>query len=338
MSETNELIRQSQHASGAYAPEIVAPLFILAPPRSFTSIICAMLGQHPQMYGLPELELFGAETMAEWWDLCARATFPRAHGALRTVAQLYFGEQTETTVKLAEGWLRRRSHFTTGFLLEVLAKKVHPRILVEKSTSNVYSLQFLRRAHRMFPHARYIHLVRHPRGYGESVMKFLREREKLGPLQASHWIIRLASFPDVSRIAGRERQRHARLDPQHGWYALHMNICEFLKSVPDSQKLRIRGEEVLRDPNRGLQETAAWMGLRTDDEAIEEMKHPEQSPYACLGPRGARYGNDQFFLERPMLRASRAEVHSLEGPLSWREDGEGFVSEVKELAEQFGYE
>ena len=30
------------------------PLFILAPPRSFTSVVCAMIGNHPQMLGLPE--------------------------------------------------------------------------------------------------------------------------------------------------------------------------------------------------------------------------------------------------------------------------------------------
>ena len=60
-----------------------------------------MLGQHPQMYGLPDLELFAAETVGEWWELCAEATFPRAHGALRAVAELFSGEQTEETIKFA---------------------------------------------------------------------------------------------------------------------------------------------------------------------------------------------------------------------------------------------
>ena len=39
------------------------PVFILAPPRSYTTLICAMLGQHPELYGLPELHLFIAERM-----------------------------------------------------------------------------------------------------------------------------------------------------------------------------------------------------------------------------------------------------------------------------------
>ena len=55
------------------------------------------------------------------------------HGALRAVAELFYGKQTEHTITLAGGWLRRRSHYTTGFLLESLAERVHPRFVVEKS-------------------------------------------------------------------------------------------------------------------------------------------------------------------------------------------------------------
>jgi hypothetical protein len=116
-----------------------------------------------------------------------------------------------------------------------------------------------------------------------------------------------------------------------------MNICKFLESVPVEQKLRVRGEDILKDPDNELREIAAWLGLRTDPVAIEEMKHPERSPYACFGPPGARYGNDRFFLENPILRPARVEPLSLDGPLSWRADRQGFAPEVKRLAEEFGY-
>src|SRR3974377_1251000 len=65
------------------------PILILGPPRSFTSIVCAMLGQHPQTYGLPELQLLRAETISEWWELCSQATFPMTDGLLRAIAQVY---------------------------------------------------------------------------------------------------------------------------------------------------------------------------------------------------------------------------------------------------------
>jgi len=313
------------------APVPPDPVFVLAPPRSFSSIVATMLGQHPQMYGMPELELFAAETMGEWWELCTGATFPRAHGALRAVAELFFGGQTEETAKLARGWLRRRVHFSTGLFLEMLAAAVVPRIVVDKSTSNVYQPKSLRRAFQMFPGARFIHLVRHPRGHGESVLKFLREREEKGRVPATHWMRRLAS-PDGSGAASGE------LDPQRGWLALHTNICKFLESVPPGQQMRVRGEDILKEPDKDLREIAAWLGLRTDGEAIDKMKHPERSPYACFGPPGARFGNDRFFLENPALRPSRAEQQSLDGPLGWRTDGHGFSPDVERLAREFGYE
>jgi hypothetical protein len=67
------------------------------------------------------------------------------------------------------------------------------------------------------------------------------------------------------------------------------------------------------------------------------MKHPERSPYAHYGPPGARYGNDRSFLRSPELRPTRAERWELDGPLSWRADGQGFAPQVLELARLFGY-
>jgi hypothetical protein len=320
------------------APTTDTPLLVLAAPRSFSSVVSSMIGQHPQMYGLPELELFSANTIAEWWRLCSVATFPRAHGTLRAISQLYFGEQTEATVRRARGWLTRRSHCTTGFLIEMFARKVSPRILVEKSTTTVYQIETMHQAYRMFPEARFLHLVRHPRAQGESVLRFLEQREKEGAVSGKHWMRRLASKPVLdSEFAHGMRRPPVPVDPQRAWFTLNNNVSEFLKSVPEERKLLVRGEDLLANPNRGLAEIANWMGLRTDSEAIDAMKHPERSPYACFGPPGARFGNDRLFLEKPALRPERGQSQSLEGPLEWRSDNHGFLPETKELAEQFGY-
>jgi hypothetical protein len=309
-------------------------LVILGPPRSFTTVVSAMLGQHPQMYGLPEVHLFGAETMAEWWRQCAEATFNMDHGLMRVVAQLFFGDQTEENVQRAAGWLQRRAHFTTGLVIEGLGECVRPRFLVDKSPSIVYRIETMQRVYAMFPQARFLHLVRHPRGHGESVMKYLRERRKLGPLPQNHWLLHLAAYPNGDENAGASSD----IDPQRAWLALHRNICEFLEGVPASQALRVRSEDLVGSPERGLREVLTWLGLRTDDEAIEEMKHPERSPYACYGPRSAHFGNDRAFLQNPVLRPARAEKHTLEGLLSWCDDGREFSAEVRELAQKFGYE
>src|ERR1700693_5783209 len=70
------------------------PLLILAPPCTFSWIVCAMIGQHPQMYGLPELHLFSADTIGEWLEQCSRESYEMDHGLVRTVAELFFGAQT----------------------------------------------------------------------------------------------------------------------------------------------------------------------------------------------------------------------------------------------------
>lgn len=312
----------------------IDPLFILAPPRSSTSIICAMLGQHSQTYGLPELNLFSAETLGEWMNLASQATHKMDHGLLRVTSQLFFGGQSEKSVKRAAGWLRRRSHLTTGALLEIIAQSVYPRIPVEKSPSVVYRADFLQRSFRMFPNAKFMHLVRHPRAQGESVMKYLRTL----PLSASVWVRYLAGYPSLSSRDAEAMDPLPDLDPQRAWYALNMNICEFLKAVPKQQKLRVRGEDLLADTDRILCQIATWIGVKADPGSIAEMKHPERSPYSCVGPPGARFGNDLNFLKDPFLRAGAIKSEGLDGPLSWRADGSGFLPEVRDLAHEFGYD
>jgi hypothetical protein len=324
--------RLSEHESTQRAE--ATPLFILAPPRSFTSVACAMLGEHPQMYGVCELHLMRARSVARWWRMCEGASFGMADGLLRVVAELIFGGQTEQNVNGARGWIVRRSHWTTGFLLENLAMAVYPRILVDKSPSIVYELEFMQRALGMFPTARFLHLTRSPIGQGESLMNLIREAEKHGP--APYWMLHLASYPYWPNSTGPESVLD--IDPQRAWYELNTNICEFLKNVPEAQQKRVKGEDLLSDPDRILAEIVGWLGLRTDAEAIERMKHPERSPFAGFGPSNAYMGNDRSFLAHPHLRQERAVERSLDGPLSWSADQRELQPRVKALARVFGYQ
>jgi len=313
------------------------PLFILAAPRSTSSVSCAMLGQHPQMYGLPETHLFRFDTMAPWFEHDRQHSF-QIHGLLRVVAEVYYGGQTARTVAAARGWLRRRANVTSGALLEEIATTLAPRILVDKSPSTVYAPDRLGRTRTFFPAARYIHLVRHPRPYCTSVLTYLDTLSRPdhrtpgaadGAGEAPEWIDHLASFP-YGDLPPR--------DPQGGWYALNTLIVDFLAAVPDARWTTVRAEDLVGDPAAVSARLAGWLGLRTDEAAVSRMLHPELSPYARFGPPGAREGNDIFFLERPALRSPRPQTHVLEGPLPWRADGAGFLPEVCDLARRFGYE
>ena len=312
----------------------MGPVLILAPPCTFSWALCAMFGEHPELYSPPELHLFIAATAGEWLELCADSGFEMDHGLVRTVAELYYGGQTDTSVSRARGWLRRRAHFTTGLLLEVLMEKVSPLVIVEKSPSIVHRIDTMQRAWQMFPTARFVHLVSHPRLYGRTVVQGLRSAERAQPVPSSHWLVQLAS----PRAAGaRGEWSNVSVDPQFSWLAANRTIADFLESVPSERQTLVRGEGLLGTDDHGLAAITAWLGVRGDDAALAAMRHPERSPYAKRGPPSAEFGSDAFLVEGPLVGPDWATPRSLDGPLGWRGDGRGFAPEIRDLAQRFGY-
>jgi hypothetical protein len=113
------------------------PLFILSPPRSFTSVTCAMLGNHPEMFGLAETNLFAADTLGE----LGRSNRPghrRQHGLLRSLAQLAFGDQTPASIAAAQEWLNDNAALVTGDVFKMMIDWSGDLCLVEKSPLSTY--------------------------------------------------------------------------------------------------------------------------------------------------------------------------------------------------------
>lgn len=299
---------------------MAAPIFLLAPPRSFTSVINAMIGQHPQIYGLPELNLFNVENLMDLWRMASIGdTSSRRHGFLRAVAEIYAGEQTSAAVTMAQHWAAAREDCTTSEIFHELAAKIDPLIPIEKSPSYTINVERLSRIYKACPDARFIHLVRHPITQCKSV------------LTLSDGVFALF----VNAIEFQEGR--VILDPQIAWHDMNINILNFLDGVPKDQQLRIRGEEIMAQPEQYLGMICRWLNIRDDEDAVEQMMHPEQSPFACIGPVNALFGNDPIFLRSPTFRPHIPKVPSLNDPLPWRDDGKGLYPEVITLAREFGY-
>jgi hypothetical protein len=82
-----------------------------------------------------------------------------------------------------------------------------------------------------------------------------------------------AVLVDVSAANADElSQEHAELDPQQAWLALNKNIGDFLEAVPETQKLRVCTEDVLRDPDAVLASITEWLAISSDAEAIDLEK------------------------------------------------------------------
>ena len=261
-------------------------LFILSPPRSFSSVVSTMIGEHPELYGFPELHLFLGDTIQEVIDaeLKRAPTYTGPHGVLRTLAMLHDGVQTTATVIRAAAWLNDRRDWSTKRLMDYLLEKVGPQIGVEKTPLTAIKPECLERTYTFYPNAYYLHLTRHP----------------------------LPSRDSIKEFQDRGRAKTYRgMDQFMAWHYIHSNIVRFTAGMPLGQSMRIKGEDVLSDPNRFLPQIAEWMGLRTDRAAIEAMLHPENSPYAVPGPQPARGGNDPKFMRSPALRPGNVRQPSL---------------------------
>ena len=261
-------------------------LVLLSPPRSFSSVVSTMIGQHPELYGFPELHLFIGDTVQEVLDReYAAGNYFGPPGILRTIAQLEFGYQTSATITKAIGWLGERRHWSTKRMMDHLRTLVDPLIGMEKSPITALKPLGIERAFAFYPDAYYLHLTRHPVTTRRSMDVFLDQRNR------------------------QERKRP--FDSLLSWYRFHRNIIDFTRTLPLGQSMRVKGEDVLSEPDLYLPQIADWLGVRTDRKAIDAMKHPELSPYAYRGPAPAHGGNDGNFMRDPALRSGRIREPSL---------------------------
>jgi hypothetical protein len=276
-----------------------------------------MIGQNPQLAGLPELKLFLYRTVGEleaslpasWRD---RGVTHRSPGLVRAVAELIFGDQSAGSVIDAQAWLQERAHWSGADVLDVLQAHILPRTVVEKSPENVTTPTAFRRLSTAYPMARYLHLTRHPASTLHSMLE--------------HWRRTMLEEPpedlQVSCVAS--------------WLDVNQRILRFGALNGDCY-LRIRAEDVLNEPAAQLRSIASALGVRADDDAVAAMSHPESSPFARLGPRctGVTGGSDPEFLRSPVPR--RAVLpHSLDQPTGWT-GPPALWSTAAALAAQLGY-
>lgn len=294
------------------------PLFILAPPRSFTSVVCAMIGNHPQMLGLPETNLFAADSLAELSRYYkVRPRFQ--HGLLRAVAELGLGGQTEEDVAAARLWLEEHIDMPTADVYRDLMTWAEPRALIDKSPMYVYKRESLARILESFPDARFLHLTRDPRYTCESILE-----------------TRQMQHAATGQGFGEDDPEEGSVSPEKMWLDPHLNILELLETVPMDNKMFLRGEDIMSNPRLYLPQIAEWLRIDTSDVAVRKMLKPEESPFACMGPESARLGNDPRFLQNPKLREYKPKPVDLDSPMSW-DDSIYFDEVIQHYAMLFGY-
>jgi hypothetical protein len=277
-----------------------------------------MLGQHPQVYGFPELNLFLTDTVAELLTLgnsSALGSCSYTTGLLRVLAELEFDGQTEVNIRRAIDWVSDRSEWTTKRMLKQLLEWIRPRIGLDKSPRTALSRQALDRALTNYPSSRIIHLTRHP----VSTLRSLQETHRTFGTSAR-----------LSRDAVWLINFYARV-----WVQSQELILSVVRELGHGQALQVRAEELLTLPDKCLPAVIEWLELCSDPDVIEAMKHPERSIYARPAPMGLDGDGDPSFLNSPNLRVPNVS-QSLHVPSEWKL--EPWLSDkVTDLSHQLGY-
>ena len=299
-------------------PHRFAPVFLLATARSCSSVVTAMIGQHPQLCGLPELKLFASPTIGEmeaslprFW--IERGVTHRSPGLVRALAEYLFGRQDAAGLTAAREWLAPRRDWPGEAVLDILLAELRPRLAIEKSPENAASDEALARLAAAYPDARYIHLTRDPVATQRSMQ--------------AHWARVMPGHP----LEGQPMLGFA------AWVDVNRRVLGFTERLPAGRVLRLRAEDILDGSPEGMRAVASWLGLDGAPAAIEAMTHPEASPFARPGPKesGIIGGYDPGFLEAPALR-QLAPAPPLRRPQDWS-DHDALWGMVEDLAERLGY-
>jgi hypothetical protein len=277
-----------------------------------------MIGQHPEFAGLPELKLFCYQSIGEleaslprYW--IERGIKHRSPGLVRAVAQFEFGDQESDSIAAAQAWLKDRSHWCGADVFDVLMERLSPRIAVEKSPENVESDTALRRLSSAYPRARYLHLTRHPVTTQRSAQE--------------HW----------NRSVPGHLMEGQPMSVMVSWVETQCRILRLAATLPKDRYMRVRAEDVLNDARGQLRSIAMWLEVRTDEDAIEAMTHPETSPFARFGIEGSGVigGHDPNFLRDPIPHPVEV-LRTLDPPQGWVENS-SLWRMIVDIANRLGY-
>ncbi len=280
-------------------------VFVLSPPRSGSTLLRVLLGGHPGLFAPPELELLSYSTMPERRDAYTGRDAFWLEGLLRAVMEVRGGGPEEARAVVEEC---EREGLSTPAMYRRLQEWIAPRLLVDKTPSYALDPQVLRRAEEHFDGAFYVHLIRHPLGMIGSF-----EEAKLDQIF-------------LRQAHGFSRRELAELI----WLVSHRNVEEFLATIPAERQVRVRFEDLVRDPERTLRGLCARLGIDFDPAMVRPYEQPGGRMADGLHADSRMLGDVKFHQHRSVDAATADR---------WRErHGEESLGEpTRQLAAALGY-
>jgi Sulfotransferase family len=289
------------------------PIFVLGSRPFALALVGAMLGGNSAAFAFPQLNLFVSDKLEGVITATIELGEAHLHGLLRSLAYIYGSEQTIISIAMARRWVMRRLSWPTSQVFDELRARVAPRRLIDKSAINSQDTKCLERIRKTLPDAYYVHVVEHPLTAGA-----------------------VTALAKQGRRDARSRRARARNPPedQLQWLDAQRLISDALKDVSPDRFAVLRMEYLLADPYAAMSELCARLDLPNDKITAAEMLHPENSPFAGLGPVGANLGDDPAFLRDPNF-PPKGILGSAVLP---RENKERILPEVAAMAAGYGYD
>ncbi len=244
-------------------------LFVISAPRSGSTLLGTMLARHPKIFATSELCLLPFDSMGArrkildqqgqmWMRIGLLAAIRDLTGMSFEAAMADYQRLEERDVPVAAVYER----------IQQLAQN---RILLDKSPIYALDPACLASAERLFREPTYIHLTRHPGAVIESLvrMRFHRLAPQSATAAENPWIF-----------------------GEKVWTGANLHTLEFLRGVSAERQLRVRYEDLVRDPAKVLAGIAGFLGIGFDRAMLK--------PYGETGspglpPDDLRAGDPGFF-------------------------------------------
>ena len=247
-------------------------VFVLAGPRSGSTLTQLVLNMHSQLYAGQELYLLPFFTMKERAERLGSRELSSwvFEGLRKTVMEL-----RGCTIEEADELLEQMTDFRTQDVLSILQAWAGERILVDKTPPYVWSMDTLRRAEQLFEEVQYVHVYRHPYANISSMATEAINRDFIadaaGAAAPAGWeqqVCRaLSAQPCACNPPLSPRGASLQLDDalwteaETLWARGNANVLDFFKELPESRRLSVAYEDLLRAPDTTARRLCGFLRL-----------------------------------------------------------------------------
>lgn len=267
------------------------PLFIVGVGRSGTTLLSFILDNHSRIAIPHESHFFLSyfKNLPLFGDLSQNVNRERL---VRSILGEFHLSLWEPRVEFGDINLANCTSLsaTIAEIYQVYARKRNKDIWGDKTPAYTAHIHVL---HRLFPEARYIHLIRDGRDVARSIV-----RQYWGP----------NNFIEALRY----------------WKETVSAACKMLDMLPHHQVLELRFEDFVVAPKRHLQQIMDFMGLEYEDQMLSAQLENSQARLRTLGDRKIRSDHVKLAMA-PLSSEAFKWKHHLSGAdqaIAWEIAGE----------------